>query len=389
MKHKIFNIHIFIYSYVLIYLTSFTNCSFQADLFRTMNLDYKGKNLIISPLSIFQILSLTSNGSSDQTLFEFIKVLKSENLNSLNSLNSFILSKSSKYSSLSIANAILSRFTPLPGFIQSSKNYHSEIFPLESADQINRWCSKKTRGKIPKVIDSLDSSALMVLLNAVYFKGKWEKKFSPRNTKLEPFYNLGIPKYKKNIKTMTLLAKFHYYENSDLKIIELPYEKDSLSAIILLPSEGKNINDFISQLSQEKIQDYISSMLFRKVSLYLPKFELNFFDYLNNVLQKMGIKDAFDENQANFVKIRKENDLFVKDVVHKTYIKIEEDGTEAAGVTKVVSHLRMACRRKRFIEEKIYEMRVNRPFLFFIKGQELPENMNMIFMSKIEKIDKN
>ena len=160
---------IIIFSSLLISL----DCSFQSNLFNRMNKDKIGDNLIISPLSIFQVLSLTANGANGKTLSEMLDLLQSDSLDELNELNYQIISIFSKLSTIDIANAVMTRFTPLENFAEIAKQYLAPIEPLKSVEQVNNWCSNKTHGKIDKILDELDPSTLMIILNAVYFKGEW------------------------------------------------------------------------------------------------------------------------------------------------------------------------------------------------------------------------
>ena len=160
---------IIIFSSLLISL----DCSFQSNLFNRMNKDKIGDNLIISPLSIFQALSLAANGANKQTLSEMLDLLQSDSLDELNELNYQIISIFSKLSTIDIANAVMTRFTPLENFAEIAKQYLAPIEPLKSVEQVNNWCSNKTHGKIDKILDELDPSTLMIILNAVYFKGEW------------------------------------------------------------------------------------------------------------------------------------------------------------------------------------------------------------------------
>jgi serpin B len=166
-----------------------------------MNKDKKGENLIISPLSVFQALSLTANGAQGQTLKEMLELLQSDSLDDLNKKNEEIISVIKGFTTLEIANGIMTRFNPMKDFaIIAEKKYLAPIEPLENVEQVNEWCKNKTHGKIDKILDKLDDFTLILILNAVYFKGEWFSKFSPYKTKSLPFYNLGSKEI--NVDTM-------------------------------------------------------------------------------------------------------------------------------------------------------------------------------------------
>ena len=127
------------------------NCSFQFDIFNRMNKEKKGENLIISPLSIFQVLSLTSNGAKGETQKEMLEVLGSNNIDELNEINYNILSITDEFSTIDIDNAVMTKFTPLNNFCNIAEKYLAPIEPLISVEQVNNWCSNKTHGKINKI----------------------------------------------------------------------------------------------------------------------------------------------------------------------------------------------------------------------------------------------
>ena len=210
---------------ILLINSSFINCSFQITLFNQLSKKNKNKNLTISPLSIFQALSLTTNGAKGETQTELLKLLDNREMEEINLINSNILSIIKDNSSLEIANAIMSKLTPLPTFIQIAKEiYLSEIQPLNNVQQINKWCDTKTHGKIKKIIDKLESNIFMVILNAVYFKGQWINQFSEELTTKKSFYNFNSKKNEIKINTMINTEHFPYYEDSNLKAIEFPFK---------------------------------------------------------------------------------------------------------------------------------------------------------------------
>ena len=357
-------------------------CSFQSTLFNKMNKEKEGENLIISPLSIFQALSLAANGAKAKTQSEMLDLLQTDSIDKLNEVNYKILDAFKEFTTIDIANAVMTRFNPLKDFSIIADKYLAPIEPLVSAEQVNNWCSNKTHGKINKILDQLDPSTLMIILNAVYFKGEWVSKFKPFSTKKLPFYNLG--KEEKEIETMTQIAHFKYYEDKKVQVIELRFIRDFMSALIILPSEGTDINKYIDTLSisNEEYNKIIEGLNYVKVHLQLPKFELEFKENLNGILSDLGMYEAFSQNNADFRGLREEGELFISQVIHKTYLKVFEDGCEAAAVTAV-----NVVPSSMPIEEKIYDMKVNRPFLFLLKNSILPVGYDLVFMSKIEKFD--
>ena len=174
-----------------IYLAS---CSFQATFFQEMNKEFKNKNLLISPLSAYQVLGLTANGAKGKTLNQMLLALEGSSLDEVNSINKKILDVAKTFSTIEIANAVMSKFNAKKAFLNAVSLYEATFEPLKSLAQVNNWCFLKTHGKIEKIIDRLDSNTLMILLNAIYFKGTWHTEFDEKNTTQKVFYNLNTEK---------------------------------------------------------------------------------------------------------------------------------------------------------------------------------------------------
>ena len=372
--------YLIIITFISLLINSF-NCSFQASIFNRMNKEKKGENLIISPLSIFQVLSLTSNGANGQTQSEMLEVLQSKNMDELNQINYDIISTFKKFSTIDIANAVMTKFTPIEDFNVIADKYLATSEPLVSVEQVNNWCSNKTHGKIEKILHFLNPQTIMILINAVYFKGEWLFQFETEMTRNLSFFNKGSEEVK--VETMTQFENFRYYEDKKVQAIELKFKEDYMSAIIILPAEGTDINKYINTLSNSN-EDYskiINGLDYAKVHLQLPKFELTFSEELNQILIDLGMYNAFSSKDADFSGLKEEGGLYISQVIHKTYLKVNEAGTEAAAVTIISMDGALP------VEEKIYDMKVNRPFLFLLKNSKLPSGYDLVFMSKIEKIE--
>ena len=244
MKNKNINSSFKLFIYLLIIINSEISCSFQISLFNKLNSKYKENNLIISPLSIFQAISLVTNGANEETQKELLKLLDNKEMEEINLINKEILNIIKDNSSLEIANAIMSKLVPLNEFTKIVKdNYNSEILPLKNVNQVNKWCEKKTHGKINKIIESLDPMTYMIILNAVYFKGEWLNKFEEDLTSKQIFYNMN--KDEKKVDMMEITDHYNYFEDSNLQSIQLSFKKESISALIILPNKNININEFI------------------------------------------------------------------------------------------------------------------------------------------------
>ena len=353
-------------------------CHFQTTLFREINKLNINKNVIISPLSAYQLLGLIANQAEGNTLDEIISVLDNVNIEEINTVNGEIVVAEKSFSSIEIANAVMTANDPKKSFSLIAGLYEAKAEKLQSIKQVNNWCNSNTHGKIEKIIDSLDTKIIMLLLNAIYYKGIWETEFDVRNTKKGIFYNFNDKSIKANVELMSIESEFLYYEDNTVQIIELPYEKDSMSSYIILPNENMNINDYISNLSDDKLPKIIKNMNSRTVNLALPKFEIDFSTNLASALKNMGMKISFT-SKAQFNKIvDNSKNFYLNDIIQKIIFSVDEKGANAATVkTETI-------RRKNV--EKIPLMIVNRPFLFMLRNSEFPKNYQILFMSKIEEL---
>ena len=234
----------------------------------------------------------------------------------------------------------------------------------EAARQtINSWVEKQTRDKIKNLIQKgvLNSMTRLVLTNAIYFKGNWARQFEEDKTRESPFTLIsgeGV-----NVPMMNQTAEFNYMETEDFQGLELPYVDDELSMIILLPRKVDGLSSLEEMLSLEKFSGWLGKLGKRKVIVSVPKFRMTSRFGLAGVLRSMGMTDAFSE-KANFSGMNSKRDLFISAVVHKAYVDVNEEGTEAAAATGVVMGLTSVR------PERIPVFRADHPFLFLIRDNK-------------------
>ena len=353
------------------------NTSFQTTIFAKTNLDNKGKNLLLSPLSIFQVLGLTTNGAAGTTQKEMITALETSNIENLNNINFQLIKAIKKFNTTEIANGVMSRAMPSKPFMKMCDKYEAPVEKLISLEQVNGWCKKKTHGKIDKILDELGPDVITILLNAVYFKGDWAFPFNPKLTRDGLFGDQNS--MKKKVKMMSQTHRFNYYIDRTVQAIELPYKNDSMSALIILPYAGADIDSFVNTLkiNDNYLDRIIKGMKKTMVKLNLPKFEVKFTSNLVSVLKKLGMKKAFT-SAAEFSGIAGGH---IDKVIHKTYLKVDENGSEAAAVTIVVM-----TNGTLPISPKVTTMNVNRPFIFILRSKLLPKNNDLLFIGKIKDI---
>jgi serpin B len=300
---------------------------------------------MISPLSISQALSMALNGAKDQTFAEMQSLLGFEgfSLDETNKSNQEIVSSLLNHDpmvELNIANSIWYRnnFNVKQTFIENNSRYYlaetskyDPAKPSDAKDAMNKWVDKNTKGKIEKIIDNVSPEDVMFLINAVYFKADWKTQFKKSNTTQKTFtLDNGNSK---EVETMIGEVQLSYYNDEKFSVIKLPYGSGKFNLLIYLPEEGYTTNDIAPLLETTNFKLLRESPLSKR-DIWLPKFEFRYQKPLNNVLMQMGMLEAFDEYKANFSNIS-DLEIYISKVMHKTYIKTDEEGSEAAAVTAV------------------------------------------------------
>ena len=203
---------------------------------------------------------------------------------------------------------------------------------------INAWVGKKTNDKIRNLISEgvLDSMTRLVLTNAIYFKGNWARQFKENRTK-DAHFTLADGR-KIDVAMMNQKADFGYMETDTFQGLELPYVDEELSMVILLPKKFDALDEFEKTLTLKNLTQWLAKIHKREVVVFVPKFKMTSQFSLASVLNSMGMKDAFSSN-ADFSGINGKRDLFISAVIHKAYVEVNEEGTEAAAATGVVMRL--------------------------------------------------
>lgn len=358
---------------ILFSLAFISSANFEWILFNQFTKNQPKENIIISPLSLFQGISLVSNGAKDNTQMELLHSIDQENIFESNEKNVQIVKSASQTAGLVIANAVMSKFSPSTDFIAKCNQFKATVSQLLSVNQVNDWCSAKTNGKISHIIDSI-SNVDLIILNAVYFKGIWLNKFNPADTKQGVFHS---SKGDQNVQMMYMNIEADYYEDSSVQIIRLPYTEQTVTAMIYLPKN--DIDQFIYEFKMEHYHSLLNNNK-TPIQLTLPKFELSFQTSLVDAIKNLGVNDAFDPAKADFSNINQHSKLYISDILQKTYIKFDEEGTEAAAVTSI------KMTRSPFPMPTIYQtMIVDRPFMLIINHSNI--NQGNLFISKITNIN--
>ncbi|GAI76663.1 unnamed protein product, partial [marine sediment metagenome] len=225
---------------------------------------------------------------------------------------------------------------------------------------INAWVEKKTKDKIKELLKPgvLNRLTRLVLTNAIYFKGNWDSQFEKARTQPAPFTLTDGKKV--NVPMMNQTEKFKYTEAESFQALELPYVDNELSMVILLPKETDGLSDFEKTLTAGNLSEWLGKLRKRKVIVSVPKFRMTSQFSLAAVLKSMGMTDAFVPDAADFSGMNGKRDLFISAVIHKAYVEVNEEGTEAAAATGVVIGVTsMPARPPVF--------RADHPFLFLIR----------------------
>ena len=308
----------------------------------------KDGNIFISPTSLFMALSMVYNGAHGVTKEEIAKVLQVEGIEAkkLNQANASLMNlfhRSSKQVQLNVPNSIWlnENYHFQTEFAQNNKDYYNaeiqeiDIYDSGSPKMINNWVKDETNGKIGEIVESpLDPDLVTVLINAIYFKGDWKYEFDKSQTEDRLFYLADGTN--KSIPLMTLHEKLAYMENENLQAVSLPYgEKNEMSMNVFLPKENISLEEFKNKLTYENWQKWTSEFQEREGTVLLPKFKLEYEASLKETLQKLGMTTAFTKG-ANFSKMIQEDDpLWISQVKQKTFIDVNEEGTEATAATSV------------------------------------------------------
>uniref|UniRef100_UPI00398EDFF3 leukocyte elastase inhibitor-like isoform X1 n=2 Tax=Pristiophorus japonicus TaxID=55135 RepID=UPI00398EDFF3 len=369
-----------------------SNVKFAVDLFKQLDKDDKTGNIFVSPLSISAALAMVYLGAKGSTATQMAKVLAFDDVPDLHSefqtLQAAINKPNTNYL-LKLANRLYGEKTYnfLSHFLESTlKYYQAELAtvefvnaPEEARQQINSWTEAQTEGKIKNLLaeGTVDGLTKLVLVNAIYFKGNWDKKFKEEHTRDGQFrINQNETK---PVQMMRQKAKFNiaYIHKVATWILELPYIQSELSMIILLPDikdDSSGLENLQNQLTFDNLMDWTNPDMMdnMEVNVELPKFKLEEKYDLKSTLTLMGMVDAFSDSQANFSGMTEKNDLVLSKVVHKSFVEVNEEGTEAAAATAPILLLRSARRTPDFVADH--------PFLFFIRHNK---TRNILFFGRL------
>ncbi|XP_030064972.1 serpin B6 [Microcaecilia unicolor] len=367
------------------------NTAFALDLFKTVG-KQGDHNVFFSPMSLSSALAMVYLGARGNTAAQMTQVLQFSKAKDVHagfqSLLAEINKPGAKYI-LRTANKLFGEksYEFIEEFLEATKKfYHADLEKVdfegnsdESRKLINAWVEEKTESKIQNILSpgTIDSLTRLVLVNAIYFKGNWANQFNKEHTR-EGQFRINKNE-KKPVEMMYKKAKFNmtYVGDVQTKFLDLPYVDDELSMIIMLPDDIQDDSTGLEllerKLTYEKFVDWTDPKMMdsREVEVYLPKFKLEETYDLKLVLSSMGMSDAFHMGKADFSGMSPKNDLVLSKVIHKAFVEVNEEGTEAAAATAAVMMLRCAPMLPRFVADH--------PFLFFIAHKK---TRNILFCGR-------
>lgn len=345
---------------------------FGLELFAKVVQDEKQVNIFISPLSVSMALGMTLNGARSETQDAMRQTLgfdslSAEEINQAYQSLMQLLTTADPKVRFEIANSIWSHadFPVETDFINTNKTYFDALvstldFRSPSAPKtINSWVNNTTHGKIDKIIESIPPLTVMYLINAIYFKGTWTLEFDKSATRDETFFITESQQVQVPFMRQTSQS-YAYLENDLMQAIDLPYGSEFFRMTLLLPHSDKSLEDILAQLNSTTWVSWMGALKYQPGTLQMPKFKIEYKKSLPDILAAMGMAVAFS-SQADFTGINKDGNLFISDVLHKTYVNVDEEGTEAAAVTSVEISLTSIGGPSGFF------MRVDRPFIFCIR----------------------
>ncbi|CAF3576728.1 unnamed protein product [Rotaria socialis] len=396
---------------------------FGSKLFATIARENNSQNVFLSPASIALAMSMCTVGARHETLKQMLQVFEVSSIKDLENsahhvMQVFSNNRGKKPSTIKSATDlpevpnpslvtlrlvnclyVQKGFTIRDDYLDLLKHSFYSAIDLEdfennsaeAVEKINVWVEKQTRKRIRDLLSTneVTKDTRLILVNCIYFKGEWEDRFQQNSTDKNADFH-GIDGTTSKIELMFQKTNFNYAENQDLQIqiAHLPYKNMGPSGVfiftIVLPHDGVNLNEIEGKLmSNTKLMHEVLSFDNAnsiELSLYLPKFKMETKYELGDIMISLGMKDAFDEKKANFKgiigTIKDENRIAITKVIHRTFLNVDEEGTEAAGAGAVIMG-RFGCGFH--AKKKPIEFKANRPFLFFI--QEVRQNV-ILFSGK-------
>ena len=350
------------------------DAQFGFDALGELRAEAPGANVFISPASIALALALAANGARGETRIAILHALRADGatIDSLNAANQTLISRlaGTQAVQLSIANAlwVQQAFPIVPAFrdtLQTVYGAQAENLDFRSAAApatINAWAAEHTNDRVKKIVDAIDPTTVVMLANAVAFKGKWTLPFDPASTQPHDFTTAkGVVH---SLPMMQHAASYGYVKTGAIEAIRLPYADGSFAMYVVLPRDAASMQTFLRDLTPDSFDGLLSSLHDGPGTIELPRFTIEYHATLNRMLAKLGMGIAFGRS-ANFDGVHPAPPpIEISEVRHASFLKVDEEGTEAAAVTTI--GMRATAAR---IEPPPFHMVVDRPFFLAIRDE--------------------
>lgn len=339
-----------------------------------------GENTILSPYSILTALAMTANGADGETRAQMEAAFGL----SIDKLNAYLLTCAQNASEeFSSANAIWLRdgLEVSESFLQTDRDYyasdvHTAAFDAETCRAINEFVKKNTQGRIEKILEEINPDAVMYLVNALAFTAKWNAEYTADDVHPETFHGAGGDAQAE----LMYSTEYQYLSDENTTGFLKPYRNTRFCYVALLPAEGTSLDDYIASLTGEKLNALMQNVSNERVNAVMPKFKAEYSTELSTALQAMGMTDAFGD-KADFSLMSpqaQERGLCIGRVLHKTFLQVNETGTEAAAATAVEVMESTAIQ-----PQKPKTVRVDRPFVCGIYDRE---NQTFLFLGAVYNV---
>ncbi|MBQ8921783.1 MAG: serpin family protein [Oscillospiraceae bacterium] len=331
-------------------------------------------NVLISPYSVMEALAMTANGADGETLKQMEQTLGGLPIDTLNSYlyTQRMNQPNEKNCKLVDANSLWIKdkdnaITVEPDFLQTNMNYYGagafkEPFDQNTVKKINQWCSDHTDKMIPELLSGIDDTVVMYLINAVLFDAQWADPY------LDEPLDRDFTAQNGDVQTAKMMysSETRYLSDSHATGFVKPYSGGKYAFAALLPEEGMTVQDYIAGLTPESLRDTLENQQYGDVRAGLPEFTYDYDTTLSDALSEMGMQQAFDSS-ADFSRMGKTQTgyLYISEVLHKTHIQVDVNGTKAAAVTAVAMD---SCAAP--AEEEPKYVILDRPFLYMILDTE-------------------
>ncbi|XP_059671869.1 ovalbumin-related protein Y-like [Gavia stellata] len=375
------------------------NAEFCFDVFKELKVHHANDNIFYSPLSIISALAMVYLGARGNTQSQMEKVLHFDNVtgvgdttdsqcgtseyihNSFKDLLSDMTMPNATYS-LKIADRLYfeKTYPILPEYLKCARKFYNagleevnfKTATEEARQLINSWVEKETNGQIQDFLESgsVDPDTVLVLVNAIYFKGVWKTAFKEEHTREVPFNVTEQESRPVQMMCQNSTFKVAAVAAERMKILELPYASGELSMLVLLPDDVSGLEQLEDKINFEKLTEWTSPNVMEKkrVKVYLPRMKIEEKYNLTSVLKALGMTDLFSPS-ANLSGISSEESLKISEAIHEAYMEVNEEGTEMAGSAGVVGDIKHSS--------EFEEFRADHPFLFLIKHN--PTNIILFF----------